>query len=111
MFVFGGVDDRKCRFNDLFSFHFQKREWQCVQVTGCIPSARTFHRLVSADTLILLLAGYDGERKNDVHALIVGKDSEKRRAQQDQQATVQDSNFSEPDTHSEISLVSSNLSR
>ena len=83
MFIFGGVTDTQQRFNDLFQFEFEKREWTLIDTTGCIPTARTFHKLIQCDNMLFLLGithlasisllsvlgGFDGERRNDTLAL------------------------------------------
>ena len=69
MYVFGGVDQQQTRFNDLYRFNFQKREWTKVITSGCLPSPRTFHKIIGKGENIFLLGGYDGERRNDLHMI------------------------------------------
>lgn len=37
MIIFGGVDTEQKRFNDLFSYEFDKRTWTTVSVSGNQP--------------------------------------------------------------------------
>jgi N-acetylneuraminic acid mutarotase len=43
MFIFGGINTRQTKFNDLYEYHFPKREWKMVDTYGSTPSPRTFH--------------------------------------------------------------------
>lgn len=41
--IFGGVDANMTRYNDLFEFNCETREWKFIETAGSAPSARTFH--------------------------------------------------------------------
>ena len=43
MFIFGGVDKSQHRYDDLYEFNFEKREWRHIEATGDTPTPRTFH--------------------------------------------------------------------
>jgi hypothetical protein len=43
MFIFGGVDKNQTRYDDLFEFNFERREWRSIETYGNIPTPRTFH--------------------------------------------------------------------
>ena len=73
MFIFGGVDQNKKRFNDLFSFNFESREWMQIITHGCLPTPRTFHKFINSFNLLFIVGGYDGERKGDVYTLVIDK--------------------------------------
>jgi len=66
LYVFGGVNENQLRFNDLYQFFFERKEWKKIVVTGCVPSPRTFHRIGNYSNLLILIGGFDGERKNDL---------------------------------------------
>lgn len=72
LYIFGGVDDSQTRFNDLYQFYFERKEWRKIITSGCIPSPRTFHRLVNFENLLICVGGFDGERKNDLFFLSLG---------------------------------------
>lgn len=69
LFIFGGVDKQQQRYNDLYEFHIQKREWSSKRVTGQIPSSRTFHRALIHDDEMYILGGFDGRRQNDLYVI------------------------------------------
>ena len=54
MYIFGGVDTSKQRFNDFYSYDVEKRLWVKEEPTGDIPKARTFHRAVSFGNIMYL---------------------------------------------------------
>ena len=68
-YVFGGVNENQNRFNDLFQFVFDRKEWRKIAVNGCIPTPRTFHRMANYGNLMISVGGFDGERKNDIYFL------------------------------------------
>jgi len=74
LYVFGGVNETQNRFNDFYRYHFIKREWSSLKVSGCTPSPRTFHKIVNFDNLLFLLGGTDGERKNDMYIIRLSDD-------------------------------------
>jgi len=39
MYIFGGVDTKQTRFDDLYSYDIEKRFWQKEFVTGNVPRA------------------------------------------------------------------------
>lgn len=43
IFIFGGVDAKMTRYNDLYEFNCETREWKSIETAGITPSARTFH--------------------------------------------------------------------
>jgi len=67
MVIFGGVDTNSLRFNDLFSYDFEKRKWTQLQAGGQVPQARTFHRAVAFGNIMYVVGGFDGSRLNDLH--------------------------------------------
>lgn len=69
MYIFGGVDTTKQRFNDFYSYDIDKRLWLKEECSGDIPKARTFHRAVSFGNIMYLLGGFDGSRLNDMHII------------------------------------------
>ena len=71
MWIFGGVDKEQCRFSDLFEFCFNTRSWNAVNITGSVPSARTFHRAVTHGDYMYILGGFDGRRQNDTHVILL----------------------------------------
>jgi len=73
MVVFGGVDKKHNRFNDVYQFKFDTLEWEAVQIHGVEPSSRTFHRAVCDTNYMYILGGYDGDdRLNDMHRVYLG---------------------------------------
>lgn len=66
LFIFGGVDKLQDRYNDLFEFHTQTREWILKRTSGSIPTARTFHRALLNEERMFILGGFDGKRQNDL---------------------------------------------
>ena len=67
MIVFGGVDTNSVRFNELYSYEFDKRKWTLLETNGDIPQPRTFHRAVNFNNIMYTLGGFDGTRLNDMH--------------------------------------------
>jgi len=43
VFIFGGVDANMIRYNDLYEYNCETREWKFIETAGNTPSARTFH--------------------------------------------------------------------
>jgi leucine-zipper-like transcriptional regulator 1 len=69
LFIFGGVDKQGKRFNDLYEYLFERREWRMVEVLGVSPSPRTFHQAITYDNNLYIVGGTDGKKLNDVHFL------------------------------------------
>jgi N-acetylneuraminic acid mutarotase len=69
LFIFGGVDKSQIRYNDLYEYNIDKREWVCKRTTGKCPSSRTFHRSVMHGEFMFVLGGFDGKRKNDLYSI------------------------------------------
>mmetsp|Transcript_14690 Transcript_14690/g.14310 ORF Transcript_14690/g.14310 Transcript_14690/m.14310 type:complete len:320 (+) Transcript_14690:639-1598(+) len=67
MIVFGGVDTNQQRFNDLFTYDFEKRKWTMTPTTGHLPQPRTFHRAIMFENVMYVIGGFDGSRLNDLH--------------------------------------------
>ena len=67
LFVFGGDNKSQTRFSDLLEYNIEKRVWVKKQVTGKIPSSRTFHTAVMQGEYMYILGGFDGKRRNDLH--------------------------------------------
>jgi hypothetical protein len=59
------------RFNDLYSYEFEKRKWTCVVVSGIAPQPRTFHRAVMFRNIMYIVGGFDGTRLNDIHHIAI----------------------------------------
>ena len=76
LIIFGGVSTNKARFNDLFEFNFEQKEWTQLEVSGSIPTSRSFHRLCIVNSIIFLFGGLDGERKNDLYAIQIDSGKE-----------------------------------
>ena len=43
MFIFGGVDKNQIRYDDLYEYRYDRREWRAIETYGNIPTPRTFH--------------------------------------------------------------------
>lgn len=69
LFIFGGVNKTQTRYNDLYEYSVNRREWSSKRVTGKCPSSRTFHTAVMNWDVMYMLGGFDGKRKNDLHAI------------------------------------------
>ena len=67
MYIFGGVDTKQLRYNDLYSYDVERRNWTLEEPEGTIPRARTFHKCVSFNNIMYLLGGFDGQRLNDMY--------------------------------------------
>jgi hypothetical protein len=67
--IFGGVNSKKDRFNDISIFRVDIKQYVDLNVTGDIPTGRSFHRIVLIDKLLFMFGGLDGERQNDLHVL------------------------------------------
>lgn len=67
MIVFGGVDTESMRYNELYSYEFDKRKWTLIQTNGEVPQPRTFHRAVNFNNIMYIVGGFDGTRLNDIH--------------------------------------------
>ncbi|CAD8066764.1 unnamed protein product [Paramecium sonneborni] len=65
IYIFGGVDAAMTRFNDLYEYNCELKEWKFIETAGNTPSARTFHQLCSYETTIYLIGGNDGTKKNN----------------------------------------------
>jgi N-acetylneuraminic acid mutarotase len=74
LFVFGGVDKSPTRFSDLLEYNIEKRVWVKKEVTGKIPSSRTFHTAVMQGENMYILGGFDGKRRNDLHVIKLSSD-------------------------------------
>lgn len=80
-FFFEGLNRKSLfRFNDFYQFNFDLRQWLCIKVSGCMPSPRTFHKIVNYENIIFVLGGFDGERKNDMHIISVEQTESTRMA-------------------------------
>lgn len=68
LFVFGGLGVGG-RFNDLFEFRIEKRQWKRIKTTGQAPSARNGHVCVAVrrNKALLIHGGFDGQRRSDFH--------------------------------------------
>lgn len=53
------------RYNDLFEFNCESKEWKFIETAGNTPTSRTFHQLVSFKTNIYVIGGNDGAKKNN----------------------------------------------
>lgn len=71
MFIFGGINTRQNKFNDLYEYSFPKREWRLIETNGYQPSPRTFHSLVSSGNQILLIGGSSTDKLNDVNSITI----------------------------------------
>ena len=69
LFIFGGVDKTQTRYNDLYEYNIERRDWSVKRVTGKCPSSRTFHRAIMHEDTMYVLGGFDGKRKNDLYAV------------------------------------------
>lgn len=72
-FIFGGVNESQTRFNDLYQFSFEIKEWKRINATGCIPTPRTFHRITIHSNLLISVGGFDGTKKNELFFLALEK--------------------------------------
>jgi hypothetical protein len=62
MIIFGGVDTQQTRFNDIFTYEFEKRKWTKIESDkqGHDPQPRTFHRAVIFGNIMYIIGGFDG---------------------------------------------------
>eukprot|EP00918_Siedleckia_nematoides_P009773 GHVU01021392.1.p1 GENE.GHVU01021392.1~~GHVU01021392.1.p1 ORF type:complete len:170 (+),score=22.84 GHVU01021392.1:419-928(+) len=72
MFLFGGIDDRRQRFNDVHEFNFDRISWTIVATFGSpLPSPRTFHGCTVLDGGMWVFGGFDGAKRNDLYRLTI----------------------------------------
>jgi N-acetylneuraminic acid mutarotase len=71
LFVFGGVDQKQRKFNDLYEFLLEKNEWRTVEVKGNIPTPRSFHQSVNVENRLFVFGGTDEKKLNDFYYLIL----------------------------------------
>lgn len=67
--IFGGVNSKKDRFNDLSIFETENKEYINIPAKGDVPTGRSFHRLLMVDSMLFMFGGLDGERQNDLYVL------------------------------------------
>lgn len=58
LIVFGGISENQIRYNDLFMLNIIKKEWKEIETKGCIPSPRTFHKIICFENSIFCLGNY-----------------------------------------------------
>ena len=75
LFIFGGVDKTQTRYNDLYEYNTERRDWTIKRVTGKCPTSRTFHRAIMQNDIMYVLGGFDGKRKNDLHTIRLSCDN------------------------------------
>ena len=56
LYIFGGVNSKQIRFNDLYEFSILSREWRKIAFhePEKVPSARTFHSMTFVDKNLLI---------------------------------------------------------
>jgi N-acetylneuraminic acid mutarotase len=69
MFIFGGVDTNRMRFNDVYQFEIEQRKWRKIETNGELPQSRTFHRSVIIGHVMYVIGGFDGQRLNDLYQI------------------------------------------
>lgn len=67
IFLFGGVNSEKKRFQDLFKYNIDRRSWSMIAAKGSFPSARSFHRCALSGSHMIVFGGLDGKRQNDIY--------------------------------------------
>lgn len=77
LFIFGGVDQKQKKFNDLFEFIIERSEWRLVETKGSLPTPRSFHEMGSFENRIFIFGGVDDKKLNDVYRIIIGREQEK----------------------------------
>ncbi|CAD7960621.1 unnamed protein product [Amoebophrya sp. A120] len=85
MFLFGGVDKQQNRYNDLYEFNFDSRNWSRINTSGEIarPTPRTFHKACIYGGRMYILGGFDGQRRNDMYRIaIIEERTEEEKKQQ-----------------------------
>mmetsp|Transcript_8304 Transcript_8304/g.16372 ORF Transcript_8304/g.16372 Transcript_8304/m.16372 type:complete len:738 (+) Transcript_8304:1846-4059(+) len=75
LFVFGGVDKQQVRYNDLYEFNTDTKEWSLKHASGQMPTSRTFHRALMHGDDMYILGGFDGKRQNDLYVIKLSKNS------------------------------------
>lgn len=43
IYIFGGVDTNMTRFDDLYEYNCETRDWKFIETAGNTPTPRTFH--------------------------------------------------------------------
>jgi N-acetylneuraminic acid mutarotase len=71
MFIFGGTSKSQQRFADLTEFNFDYQQWNTITTLGTPPSARTFHCTGMFGAKMFIFGGFDGERLNDLHSIML----------------------------------------
>jgi N-acetylneuraminic acid mutarotase len=69
LFIFGGVDKQQVRYNDLYEFQTDTKEWSVKHASGQMPTSRTFHRALMHGDDMYILGGFDGKRQNDLYVI------------------------------------------
>lgn len=72
LFIFGGIDQKQHKFNDLHEFRLEKNEWRSVEVRGLImPSPRSFHQTLCLENRMFLFGGTDDKKLNDFYLMVL----------------------------------------
>ena len=106
-YVFGGVNENQMRFNDLYQFFFERKEWKKIHVTGCIPTPRTFHRIANYSNLLISVGGFDGERKNEIFYMALDErdNFEEEKFSLSRMASLRDTDNNSPSQISDETVV------
>lgn len=77
LLVFGGLDKRT-RYNDVWLFHTDSKEWEQLQVQGSCPEPRAHFTATKVGPRVYLFGGYGGAGLvfNDLWALNISADAE-----------------------------------
>lgn len=67
LYFFGGVNNEQKKFNTLYEYDPEVREWAVIEGSGEIPTARSFLRVLPHQNLLVLAGGVDETKKNDVY--------------------------------------------
>ena len=76
LFIYGGVDQKQKKFNNLHEFLLEKNEWKLVETTNDGPTARSFHQMGNYENRIFIFGGSDDKKLNDLYYLIIGNEQD-----------------------------------
>jgi len=72
MYIFGGINERQEKFNDLHQLNLQRWEWRQINTSNkTSPIERTFHQMESWGDKVLIFGGLAGYKLNDTHFIEV----------------------------------------
>lgn len=74
LFIFGGVDQKQKKYNDLYEFLIEKNEWRLIETKGLsMPSPRSFHQMENYENRVFIFGGNDEKKLNDLFFMIIRK--------------------------------------